>query len=77
MFLEQNLAAWAKHWLSEVKTNQHKIEKIIQVNFEIYFLERNSTGDTELDFVLFLFVFLFFRIRYFSKMTEKIAQKKL
>ena len=74
MFLEQDLAAWPKHWLSEVKTNQHKIEKIIQVNFEIYFLEQNSTGDTELVFVLF--VFLFFCMRYFSKMTEKIAQKK-
>ena len=71
MFLGQDLAACAKQWLSEVKKNQHKIEKIIQVNFEIYLLEWNSTGDRELVFVLFLFVFLFLCIRYFSKMTGK------
>ena len=59
-----------QNWPSEVKKSAYSQE--IRVNFEIYFLERDSTGDREFSFIsIFHFFSIFFRILYFSKMMEK------
>ena len=69
-----DVVAQAKNWSSKVK--KISIKSRIPVNFEIYSLERDSTGDREFVFFsIFYFYINFFRILYFFKMAEKNSTK--